>query len=915
MKALRLFRLIAVFSLICASLGMPNNVRAQTFDCSNVTDIPPAECEALVALYNSTDGANWTNHTNWLETNTPCSWYGLSCVYGATTNINGIALGFNQLTGSIPLEIGNFPYLQNLFLGGNPLTGSIPPQLGQLANLKLLGLGSNEHTGPIPVELAALTYLENLNLSDNQLTGTIPLELGDMTSLNWLSLGANQFSGGFPTQLTNLTNLQNLNISSANLSGPIPDEIGQLTSLTLLDLSNNDFSGVIPATLGELTLLENLWLNQNNFSGEIPASIANLTNLRILHLDNNEQIIGEFPSSIRSLTNLHTLHLHHTQTSGSIPSWINELTHLRGLHLENNQLTGSIPVELTMLSNLETLNISINKLTGPIPAQFANMISLQRAYLGGNQFSGGFPTQLTKLPALVVLHLYDSGLSGTLPVELGDFPVITSLDLSNNDFSGPVPNEIGNLTSLEQLWLGHNSFSGEIPASITNLINLHTVDVCGLGSTDPVVIAFLDGINPDWRCSHAPALPRMYVMVAEDRIPTEYWPAGATLFLSVDSNTNPDDGDLYHTTQATELMDGGPQYGATNFRLWQVFDLVPGQYVSITDGTTVKSTQIVSGTFDQANTATSVATGSGPAGARVALDIKTNTGRHRMDVTIDANGNWLADFAANGMGFQNIQWGTIDIWDEDGDSSVYCLQFPLSFGARPATDTIEGWEWPAGSSIEVRVNDPTTPLVDPDYTATGSPDWVTGDHGHTLFTIELIGYDLKFNDTVTVTDGTTTRVHIVRNLILDEVDLVADTVSGAADLGQLVNPLVCLSRACAYREVTPGPNGRWIADFSIAGDRDFEQDILDVRPGAWVDSTIRDEDGDVTQAGMYLPDLNFNVRPNVDQVEAFQWAMGDNLVVEIDDPDTLESPDYTVSKNVTDIADWDPSQTPETLCV
>ena len=50
--------------------------------CANQTEIPKAECDALVALYNSTNGAGWTNHTGWLQTDTPCSWYGVYCGAG-----------------------------------------------------------------------------------------------------------------------------------------------------------------------------------------------------------------------------------------------------------------------------------------------------------------------------------------------------------------------------------------------------------------------------------------------------------------------------------------------------------------------------------------------------------------------------------------------------------------------------------------------------------------------------------------------------------------------------------------------------------------------------------------------------------------------------------------------------------------
>jgi len=44
---------------------------AATFDCSSITEIPQGECQALVALKNSTDGPNWTDNSGWLQTNTP----------------------------------------------------------------------------------------------------------------------------------------------------------------------------------------------------------------------------------------------------------------------------------------------------------------------------------------------------------------------------------------------------------------------------------------------------------------------------------------------------------------------------------------------------------------------------------------------------------------------------------------------------------------------------------------------------------------------------------------------------------------------------------------------------------------------------------------------------------------------------
>ncbi len=40
-------------------------------DCAVQTQIPKVECDALVDLYNSTDGANWKDNTGWNVTNTP----------------------------------------------------------------------------------------------------------------------------------------------------------------------------------------------------------------------------------------------------------------------------------------------------------------------------------------------------------------------------------------------------------------------------------------------------------------------------------------------------------------------------------------------------------------------------------------------------------------------------------------------------------------------------------------------------------------------------------------------------------------------------------------------------------------------------------------------------------------------------
>ncbi len=83
--------------------------------------------EALVALYNATDGENWRNNANWLSDAPPGEWEGV------TTNNDG--------------------RVTVLQLHQNGLSGEIPPELGSLSNLTRLGLGDNELSGCVPSSL------------------------------------------------------------------------------------------------------------------------------------------------------------------------------------------------------------------------------------------------------------------------------------------------------------------------------------------------------------------------------------------------------------------------------------------------------------------------------------------------------------------------------------------------------------------------------------------------------------------------------------------------------------------------------------------------------------------------------------------------------------------------------------------
>jgi hypothetical protein len=127
MKRLLAFGLVFVFLLV--PLAPLPGLAQVAFDCASVTEIPEIECEALVMLYNSTNGPGWKFNYHWLETVTPSDWQGVSVESG---HVTGLVLEWNKLTGAIPAELGNLSSLEELDLPWNYLSVAIPASLGNL---------------------------------------------------------------------------------------------------------------------------------------------------------------------------------------------------------------------------------------------------------------------------------------------------------------------------------------------------------------------------------------------------------------------------------------------------------------------------------------------------------------------------------------------------------------------------------------------------------------------------------------------------------------------------------------------------------------------------------------------------------------------------------------------------------------
>ncbi len=517
--ALKRFRLVPL--LLCGLISLALNLW-------------PALCEAqsqdraaLVALYRATGETSWTTRTNWNTTAALNTWHGV------TTNSAGrvVALNLraNNLSGSIPSDIGDLSALTRLDLSGNRLNGEIPAALGNLSNLTHLDLSGNLLSGEIPAALGNLSNLSRLSLDTNVLSGMLP---NDLSSLSLTTLEMDTATGLYRsaqlgTWLTNLgitlpscpsdsavcnnpddrvalmalyratngprwttwtnwdttqalgtwhgvtTNAEGrvvaLDLSANNLSGPISpdinDLIDNLIELQVLDLGGNGLNGEIPAALGRLGELTHLDLSGNGLNGAIPTTLGSLG--KLIHLDlSANNLSGSIPPEVNSLTALQVLDLSANNLTGSIPQ-VNSLTFTH-LDLGDNRLSGPIPA-LSSLIHLLYLDLSNNALSGSIPA----LPALNHLDLSENDLSGSVPDISIVLPSLQFLDLSHNRFRGLLrlrPSFCTALVELTHFDLSHNQLTGPVPVSLGLLTDLTYLDLSHNRFSGSLPVELGGMV-------------------------------------------------------------------------------------------------------------------------------------------------------------------------------------------------------------------------------------------------------------------------------------------------------------------------------------------------------------------------------------------------------------------------------------------------------------
>ena len=372
---------------------------------------PETDKEALLALFEATEGDSWDSSSTWAGFAPIEEWQGVTVDDAGRV----IGLELSGLNGELPPELGNLTGLQTLSITSAQLAGELPPELGNLTGLQALSITKSQVAGALPPELGNLTGLKTLTITNSQVAGALPPELGRLTGLEELSLRQNQFCGEIPPELDGLTGLLTLDLEENQLTGELPEALASLEELETLNLARNQFTGEVPAWLARLSNLKTLDLSNNQLSGELPPELDELApGLQELYLGRNQslgcmsQFLDNNVSTFRQYEDSPPVctpenHAGDTETLVALyrawgePGWENWLS--------REPISEWEGVYIDAEGRVAALTLGGRGLTGNLPPQLSNLAGLQLLNLAGNRFNGEIPPELPKLPKLKNLDL------------------------------------------------------------------------------------------------------------------------------------------------------------------------------------------------------------------------------------------------------------------------------------------------------------------------------------------------------------------------------------------------------------------------------------------------------------------------------------------------------------------------------
>ena len=484
---------------------------------------------------------------------------------GQIGGLRMLSLAQNQLTGTIPSSFNDLQKLEALSLTdqvnkGGGITGSLTP-FGFHPSLVSIQLGYNRLTGSIPMQLLeGVSFLNNVlmvGLEHNQLTGTVPGELAKFPLMDlelrgnklvavdellcqksdWMGGNVGFFgcdailcpvgtgvSGG--RQRFEDAPCEKCPDTSA-LGGTSATWMGRASCYTEFQFEKTDEQELVELlfqqtkgsqwnnnrcwsageddtgtpvhvcewygiSCDETKSIVSITLGTNNLQGRFPTEIFMLPNLEQLSLFGNDELEVSL-DGIENAENLRSLILDGTGLASL--DGIGKARSLTELNVRNNKLKGTLSDELSRLINIESLDISKNAFEGPIPYWINNLPSLSTLLASNNNFNGPLP-DFGNFGSLSVIDLSFNNLYGEIPSTFlkslsGSDKVV--VDLSNNRIDGSIPRELSRLSRLT-IHLKDNAIS-EIDGELCSVDGWNDYDVerygcdgilCPAGTSSPL---------------------------------------------------------------------------------------------------------------------------------------------------------------------------------------------------------------------------------------------------------------------------------------------------------------------------------------------------------------------------------------------------------------------------------------------
>ncbi len=480
---------------------------------------------ALLTLYEATDGPNWADSGNWGSDAPLADWYGVRT--DGHGRVTGLTLERNNLSGTLPAELGRLDALTVLALGGNGLRGPIPAELGALANLTILILGANGLTGPIPAALGDLTGLRVARFAGNAVSGCVPHGLRDLLAAPEYAPGVPAhdflpFDGNGDGDLDDALDLpgldlpfcllRELRLSGAALDPPFAPGRAVYNASVIRSVAE----AVVTATTygaGDVVTIRKgaavyaggealpLDLGPNRITIEVvppdstPKQTLSVTLTRRLNDDALTVRPGALSPAFSDTVDFYTVHVAHpvaritiegTTAGGGRVAYRDESgtaitdadASAAGLQLDLPAAGGRrVHVVMHDADGPPAATRSYTVLLireGTVATDRAALLALYGGTGGAHWRSnanwasdaplGDWSGVTTDASGRVSsLALEGSILNGPLPAALGHLDHLAELSLGGNGLQGPLPAALGNLARLRKLNLSHNRLEGPIP--------------------------------------------------------------------------------------------------------------------------------------------------------------------------------------------------------------------------------------------------------------------------------------------------------------------------------------------------------------------------------------------------------------------------------------------------------------------